>query len=191
MRQTNEMRSGRSATGFSLIEMMIVVVLISIMAAMAMYSIVGALPNIRVNNGLNVAMNVVKNGKYLAVSQRRNYQLMFAPPARLWLRRLNVPAGFTDLPPVDLPGGVQFILFPNIIDTPDGYGNAAAIDFRGTPTQTFMSNEQFVNAAGQFLDGTIYVGIPGNSATQRAITISGATGRIRAYRWNGASWLEY
>jgi prepilin-type N-terminal cleavage/methylation domain-containing protein len=187
----NSNPAGRSDAGFSMVEMMTVILIIGVIAAMAMYSIVGALPNIQANNGLNVAIGVVKNGKYLAVSQRRNYQLLFAGNNQLWLRRLEVPAGFTDQPVVTLPGGVQFLLFPGVTDTPDAYGNCAAICFGGTLTQTFMSNEVFVDAAGAPLNGTIFVGIPGNQATQRAITITGATGRIRSYRWTGLAWLEY
>lgn len=191
MRQTKLRFSGRSAAGFTMVEMLMVIVIIGIIAAMAMYSIVGALPNLKVNNGLNTAIGVLKNGKYLAVSQRRNYQLMFAGNTTLWLRRLEVPAGFTDQPQVQLPGGVQFLLFPGMPDTPDGFGNCAAICFGGTLTQTFLSNGDFVDTAGAPLNGTVYVGIPGDSATQRAITITGTTGRLRAYRWTGAAWLEY
>jgi hypothetical protein len=32
--------------------------------------------------------------------------------------------------------------------------------------------------------------IPGNNATARAVTILGATGRIRPYRWDGSAWRE-
>lgn len=191
MRDTKKETCNRPEAGFSLVEMLIVIVLIGIVAAMAMYSIVGALPNIKVNNGLNTAMSVVKQGKYLATSQRRNYQLMFTAPTLIWLRRIEVPAGFTDQPVVALPGEVQFLLFAGIPDTPDGYGNCGAICFPGTLTQTFLSNGEFVDSAGAPMNGTIYVGIPGNIATQRAITITGATGRIRSYRWTGGSWLEY
>jgi hypothetical protein len=172
--------------------MLVVVLVIGIIASMAIYSIVGALPNIKVNNGLNVAIGLVKKGKYLAISQRRNYQLMFNGTTQLWLRRLEVPNGFTDqLPYTSLPGEVQFIVFAGVPDTPDNYGNATAINFGGTLTQTFLSNGQFVDSAGAPLNGSIFVGIPGNQATARAITISGQTGRVRAYRWTGGSWLEY
>ena len=170
---------------------MIVVVIVGIIGAMAVYSIVGALPNIKVNSGLNAAAGVIKSGKYLAVSQRRNYQLMFAGNNQLWLRRLEVPAGFTDQPVVTLPGNVTFALLPGIPDTPDGYGNCAAVCFGATLTQTFQSNEMFVDTVGAPLNGTIFLAIGVDTATQRALTISGATGRIRAYRWNGAAWLEF
>jgi prepilin-type N-terminal cleavage/methylation domain-containing protein len=191
VRHTRKGTTGRPTAGFSLIEMMFVVVIIGIVAAMAVYSIVGALPNIKVNGGVNTAAGVLKSGKYLAVSQRRNYQLMFAGNKQLWLRRLEVPAGFTDQPVVTLPGNVTFALLPGIPDTPDGFGNCGAVCFGGTLTQTFMSNDTFVDTAGAPLNGTMFLAIGVDTATQRAITISGATGRIRAYRWNGAAWLEF
>ena len=198
MRHTYKKARSRPAAGFSLVEMLIVIVLIGIIAAMAMFSIVGALPNIKVNNGLNTAISVVKNGKYLAVSQRRNYQLGFPVDGngktQIQLQRIEVSAATAGppTPPVDLPGQVQFLLFAGMPDTPDGYGTCpGGICFGATLTQTFLSNGEFVDSVGAPLNGTIYVGIPGNIATQRAITITGATGRIRSYRWTGASWLEY
>jgi hypothetical protein len=40
------------------------------------------------------------------------------------------------------------------------------------------------------VNGTVFVGVPGLPYTARAVTILGATGRIRSYHWNGTTWQE-
>jgi hypothetical protein len=45
-----------------------------------------------------------------------------------------------------------------------------------------------VNEIGQTIDGTAFLAIPNADRSARAITVMGATGRIRAYRWDGANW---
>ncbi|MBI3669731.1 MAG: hypothetical protein HY237_08135 [Acidobacteria bacterium] len=62
----------------------------------------------------------------------------------------------------------------------------------GGPTaMVFQSDGTFAdNATSQPINGTVFVGLPGQSATARAVTILGATGRVRPYKWNGTQWVE-
>jgi type II secretory pathway pseudopilin PulG len=179
------------ASGFSLLEMLAVIMIIFIVAAMAVFSIRGAMPTFRANAALNTVADVFREGRELSISQRRNYQVMFTQPSTLWLRRLNVPAGFTDLPAVTIPNGGQFMIYAGVADTPDGFGNNPALAFGGTITQSFSSDGTFMDSTGAPLNGSVYVAIPGDAGTQRAFTILGSTGRIRAYRWTGAAWVLY
>jgi hypothetical protein len=89
-----------------------------------------------------------------------------------------------------LENRVQFMLLPGVPDTPDGFGVNTAIDFGGTPTIMWLSDGTFVDTNGQPLNGTVYFGLQGQTATQRAVTILGATGRVRGYRWTGVRWVE-
>jgi prepilin-type N-terminal cleavage/methylation domain-containing protein len=195
VRETPNSNKRRKASGFSLLEMLIVIALVFIIASIAIFSIRGALPTLRANESLTTVASVFRQGRELAIAQRRNYQVIFAPPSTLWLRRISVigelPAGFVDLPQVTIPNRGQFMIYPGVPDTPDAYGNATALSFGGTVTQSFLSDGTFADAAGAPLNGSVYVAIPGDAGTQRAFTILGSTGRIRAYRYTGLTWVLF
>ena len=46
------------------------------------------------------------------------------------------------------------------------------------------------DANGQPLNGSVYFGLLGQPSSQRAVTILGATGRVRGYKWTGVRWIE-
>jgi hypothetical protein len=54
----------------------------------------------------------------------------------------------------------------------------------------FTPSGTFIDAGNTLVNGTIFLGTPGNPMTARAVTILGATGRIRQYHWNGTTWQE-
>jgi hypothetical protein len=179
-----------------LLEMILVITLIMILAGMAIISINGALPQEQVTAGMNAAEAVFRQGRDTAISERRNYQLIYTPgtppaPDEVGLERLELGGGVTVLPAIPLPLPARFGLDPSItIDTPDGFGTCASgLCFGGTPTQQWLSDGTFVNALGQPLNATVFVHVPGNPSAQRAFTVLGTTGRIRAYKWTGGSWV--
>jgi hypothetical protein len=81
-------------------------------------------------------------------------------------------------------------------DTPDGYGNAAPVYFGGVANgppagMVYQSDGTFVvNGIGTPINGTVFLGIPGQPSTARAITVLGTTGRVRSYHISGASWFD-
>jgi hypothetical protein len=85
---------------------------------------------------------------------------------------------------------VQYALVAGVPDTPDAFGRNAAVDFGGAPTLVFTSEGMLVDAAGNPINGTVFLSINGGARSVRAITVLGATGRVRAYRWNGAQWTR-
>jgi len=54
----------------------------------------------------------------------------------------------------------------------------------------FSTTGAFTNGANAFVDGTVFLGIPGRPSTARAISVLGATGRVREYHWDGTQWQE-
>jgi len=54
----------------------------------------------------------------------------------------------------------------------------------------FTTNGSFVDSGNTLVNGTVFLGIPGNQSTARAVTILGGTGRVREYHWDGAQWQE-
>ncbi len=180
----------RHTEGFSIIELLFVISVILIVAGMAVLSMSSAIWSMKVNGSLNQVVGQMRTARDSAIAQRRNFQVVFVTPDQVQLRRQELPAGFTDLPAVSLGGGAQFTVFPGVPDTPDGFGNATAINFGGSPTLTFLSDGTLVDSAGVALNGSVFIGIPGKPATTRAVTILGATGRVRGYRWTGSKWIE-
>jgi hypothetical protein len=105
---------------------------------------------------------------------------------------------------------LQFYVFTSIPNTPMGplgFGNTTAIDLQavngGTPNAVmFSTSGGFVGDGGvpvanyyavgnnDPVNATIFIGTPSNTATARAITVLGATGRVRSYYWNGTAWQE-
>jgi prepilin-type N-terminal cleavage/methylation domain-containing protein len=194
LHQKNQKRSGHGTKGFSLVEMLLVVTIVLILAGWALISINGTLPYNQATAGVNAATDVFHQGRDLALSQRRNYQLLYTVPNQLQLERLGIgtEAALTTLPVVTLPIPAQFIVFsgipsPDTTITSVPCGNGLC--FGGTLTQTWLSDGTFVDAAGNPLNATIFIGVPGNPSTQRAFTVLGTTGRIRAYKWTGGSWV--
>jgi hypothetical protein len=54
----------------------------------------------------------------------------------------------------------------------------------------FTPDGSFVNSNGDVLNGTIFIGVPNETITLRAISIFGATGAMRLWKWDGRAWVE-
>jgi len=185
----------RKTAGFSMVETAVGLVIMLILAAMALFNIQGTLPGIYGDSALATARAQMRTAREMAISQRRNVQVTFPSPNQIQLHRLDQPVGQTDFPPVTLSSRGQFMLFAGLPDTPASFGNNGAIEFGGQvggPTMmVFQSDGSFVDFnSGQPINGTLFIGIANNSSSARALTILGATGRTRSYRWNGFQWNE-
>jgi prepilin-type N-terminal cleavage/methylation domain-containing protein len=182
--------------GFSLLEMLVVIAIMFILSAFAIISINGSLPSQQSAAGLNAAVGVFRQGRDIAIAERRSFQLVIPaanPPNQIGLERLEIGGGFTALPVVTLPKPAQFGLDPSITVAPEtGLVQSTCVNglcFGGTVTETWLSDGTFVQANGQPLTAVVYVMVPGQPSAQRAFTILGSTGRIRTYRWTGKNWV--
>jgi hypothetical protein len=98
-------------------------------------------------------------------------------------------------PPVTqaLPSGTQFYVFPTLPDTPMAFGDQAAVYIGGLnggpPIMDFSTTGAFVANQNPFgaINGTFFIGTPGQTGTARAVTILGATGRVRTYYYSPAT----
>ena len=197
MRDNRKAHHREAQGGFSLLEMLVVVVMILILSAIAIINLNATLPQQEATAAMNAAEAVFRQGRDSAIAQRRAYQLVATVPNQLDLVRQEVGNTTTQLPVVTLPAPAQFMLYAGIPDTPDGYGECSTgLCFPGSGgVQQWLSDGTFVNGAtGAPLNATIFIAVPGNSpgdlkniGTQRAFTVLGTTGRIRAYKWNGGS----
>jgi prepilin-type N-terminal cleavage/methylation domain-containing protein len=193
---TKTRRRNRNA-GFSLLEMMLVVVIILIIAGMAIISINGTLPQQQATAGLDAAMGVFRQGRDSAISQRRFYQLLSGPPLagnQLQLERIEINGANTQLPAVTIPSPAWFGIDAGVTDTPDGFCPAlppSGVCFGSSTsiTQQWLSDGTFADTSGAPINATIFVHLPGTPGAQRAFTVLGTTGRIRAYKWTGSNWV--
>jgi type II secretory pathway pseudopilin PulG len=208
------MRNGRNAAerGFSLLEMVVVLALAFVVMAFAVISTVGSSQNAKANSAMDEVVSQLRQARELAISKRRNVEVQFTAPNEIQLTLLTLPGETVPpaIPPVYLNdntgGGATFYVFPTLPDTPMGFGNSTAINLQepnggGAWTVMFTTSGAFAGTAqaastlyaatnNNPVNASIFIGITGKTNTARAITVFGATGRVRSYYWNGSSWQE-
>jgi prepilin-type N-terminal cleavage/methylation domain-containing protein len=182
-------------SGFSLLEVLVVVGILGTLAAMAIMVSPAFSEHARAEAGISQVLDVMRSAREVAVSQRRNVEIVFIGLNAVRTRRVDIDAngnqtGTTNLRTVELENRVQFRLEPGVPDTPDGFGNATALDFDTAGPWLFTSEGTLVNNTGDPINGTVFMSIPNQRNSARAITVLGTTALIRPWRWNGREWLE-
>lgn len=179
--------------GFSLLELIVVVGVTMIGLGMAVIQTSSLLPNLKANSAMEQVSSQLQAARDTAMTQRRQVVLQFVGNNQLTMTVVQ-PNGTLPSTTITLGGGARFTLFAGLPDTPMAFGNSAATYFDGVSGgpigMQFMSTGRLVDANGNPISGTVFLGIPGKSATARAVTVLGATGRIREYHWDGNSWQE-
>jgi prepilin-type N-terminal cleavage/methylation domain-containing protein len=187
---------GRSSqAGFSLVEMMIVVSVLGIITAMSVVTINSSRLGLTGDGAMRVVLAQVNQAHELAITQRRNMRLVFVGNNTIQIQREEVPGGaLTTISSVAFEGRMQYLR--PLSSTPENVttlpaGSATAFnDAGGNPAteMKFAPDGTFVDQIGRTLNGTVFVALPNDTLSCRAVTILGATGRVRAYRWDGAQW---
>jgi prepilin-type N-terminal cleavage/methylation domain-containing protein len=183
--------SRHAERGYSLIEVMIVLCLIAIVSAMAVPVSSEFLQQRKADSGIVSAMAAVTAARDRAVAERRNIQFEFVAPRTIRLSRVEVPSG--DLTPVQdftLDNGQVFIKFASVPDTPDKFGATAAQSFSGTLPVMFTSDGSLIDSNGDIVNGSIFIGMPDQVVSARAVTIFGVTGLTKAWKWRGTKWMQ-
>jgi prepilin-type N-terminal cleavage/methylation domain-containing protein len=193
--------------GFSMIELSVVIGIILILSAMAIYQIGPALSGERSDAAMRQVVEQLRMARELAVANRRWVQVTFPVvvvggisenQVQTTIRNtLTLGAGADQaLIPVPIQRPMTFVLV-GAPDTPDAFGNAGAIEFGGIVNgpvggMLFDGNGQLVNGATlQPINGTVFMGVAGLATTGRAVTVMGTTGRIRGWTWNGTTWFQF
>ena len=194
-----------SEAGYNLIEMMIVLAVAGIVTGSAILQMNSSRPSLKGDGGLRVVMSQLNAARELAITQRRNMQVTFTLGNKVEIFREKVGAEVLTTPPcvgaivatgcllstTFIEGGVQFLFptgTPTIIDTPENFGKASGVDFGSATEVKFNPDGMLVNQLGAVINGTVFVMIPGQRMSARAVTVLGSTGRVRGYKWDGANW---
>jgi type II secretory pathway pseudopilin PulG len=205
-------RTKRAEQGFSLIEMVVVVGLAFTVMAFAVMNTMNSTQNSRANSAMDAVISQLRQARELAIAKRRNVQVQFTAPNQIQLTLLTLPGEPipTAIPPTylndNVPGGLNFYVFPTLPDTPMGFGNGTAINLQqpgggGSWTCMFTTSGAFVGTAQSAatlyqtannnpVNASLFLGVTGKTNTARAVTVFGATGRVRSYYWTGSSWQE-
>jgi len=210
-------RHGRhTASGFSLLEMLMVIALVMVVASIGFMSLQPSLRAQRVTNAYNTTLSALRTARDYAVSQRTSYHLQFIKTTTsssiIVSPTLSTFSGAQRAVTYSLPNDVAFSAETGIptSGTPDGFGSGlAAIDFgytaqgtgTGGGTDLYFCPDGSVqdatngagNCAGNWNSGVVYIARPGELLSSRAITVWGGTGRIRGWRLysagsGGAAW---
>lgn len=182
--------------GFSLLEALITISLIMILAGMAVMNFGSLIPNAKANSAMDQMLYQLRSARARAIAHRREVQIQFVGTNQLTISELW-PVGVAPAPTtVSFEGGAKYLVFNALPDIPAPYrfGNTNPIYFNGQsggpPIMKFTTNGSFIDGGNTLVNGTIFLGITGNTSTARAVSILGATGRVREYHWDGTQWQE-
>jgi prepilin-type N-terminal cleavage/methylation domain-containing protein len=182
----------RKQRGFSIIELMIVMTVLLIAISIGFITLQPALQQIRVTNAYNTTLMTMRRAREAAIGQRRTYIVTFSNAA--------VPNTVTIAPASVTPNGlnVTYSLPSDVVITTmatfpnpgaDGFGaGGTAIDFDqgvggGDKTSIYFNPDgsaQDIN--NNINNGVVYMGRTGQLYSSTAITLWGATGRLRGWK---------
>ncbi|MGB2676182.1 MAG: type II secretion system protein [Candidatus Acidiferrum sp.] len=198
----------RNERGFTLLETLIVMGIMFILASITIFKSFGTMSSYQANSAMDIARSQLRVARQLAISQRRDVQITFntsaTAPSITYQVLAGTYIGSTEVNKtavtMPLPTKVQFTSEAGESDTPMAFGTCAGnygvciAGVSGGPVyMEFNSQGQFTdNTKVNVLNGTIFLGIPSQPATARAVTIMGGTGRVRSYSFIGGTpaWTE-
>lgn len=179
----------KRSCGFSLLETLVVVSLIMIVSTVAVIQMRQSLATLDADRAADLVVSEIRYARQIAVDQRRDTLLEFISPNRITVTRQDGGGATTVMADVTLPSGYSFGLPGGMSDTPDGYGNSAAVYFNGGTSGTFLGDGIFVSGAGVLMNGSVFTIGSGNGSS-RAVTLSGSSGRTKSYYIQGTTWVE-
>jgi len=187
------MTRSRAQAGFTLVEVMIVLAIIGIMAAIGIPSFKGLVPRIRLNNNTMVLANEISLARVRAISKSTDFSIVFHPDTERYTLKKYDPAeknmGDTLLSGSDLYKTGRFsptyaagrFVPPTWDDPPTPLSPADTLNFSGNgQVSNVPLNEQAVielctKNAGRDVRKRIFVE---------------PTGRVHVWRWMGGAWKE-
>jgi prepilin-type N-terminal cleavage/methylation domain-containing protein len=186
----------RNNRGFSLLEMLIVIAVALIMLGFATIFLLPALQKTHLDIAYDTTLLAIRSYRSLAITQNRRYIIIPTAPGTITVQYWGVGVPVNPAPVTvatySLPSDIQFAVqagFPNTSGTvPDGFGTGSvAIGFSscalvGSPCLIFYPDGSAQDDLGNYNNGVLYLSRAGDIYNSRAITVFGATGRVRGWR---------
>lgn len=168
---------------------MVVLGIMGVLTAMAGLQIAQSRATLQGDGAMRVVLAQMRTAREMAITERRNMVVAFIGTAAIRVVREEVPGPTTTtLSTVGIENNIEFSLTAGLPDTPDAFGNGAAVDFGVASTVKFTPDGTLVDANGNVINGSVFLTQPGSPLSARALTVLGSTGRIRAWRWDGRNW---
>lgn len=192
--------ASRRQSGYSLIELMLVVAMILILAAVTAVSMQPMWTQQHVDDAYNITLNSLRRAHDLAATDMREYVVTFGAPNPGvnggTITAIDPISGnqlFSEVLPPDVTFNTATAGMPNTNATvPDNFGSNSngPFDFDwGAPGDVGAGNTIYFYPDGTAKDvngnvnnGVVYMGFTGRLQTYRAVTLWGYTGRIRGWQ---------
>jgi prepilin-type N-terminal cleavage/methylation domain-containing protein len=182
--------------GFTLVELAFSLAIICVVVVVVFEAYANAYPAFRATSSVQLLQSELRQAREVAIDQRRSVQVTFQGTSELVavVQGIN-GASNTTIYDYFLPEGLKYVVLSGVPDTPapDNFGNSYAVSYacpgNTLPcTITFQSDGSVLDGSGGSTNGSIFIGITGQTQTARAVKILSATGRIRAWSYNGSAW---
>ncbi|MGC2196138.1 MAG: type II secretion system protein [Terriglobales bacterium] len=195
------------ARGFSLLEAAAVVAILMTALAVGFVTLQPALKSARANSAFSQSFMLLRRYRQQAIDERKRYIVAFIAPNTIQVSRWDVAVPVSPAPVVittqQLPTNIQFQIVAGVpaANTPDNFGNGArAIDFGqgiglgGLNYVMFMPDGSAQDVLGNLNNGVVYTAMTGDLYSSRAISVFGATGRVRGWQLvnqaGNATWVQ-
>jgi prepilin-type N-terminal cleavage/methylation domain-containing protein len=183
----------RQASGFTLVETMIVLAIMLIASGIFFMSLQPALKDTRVTNAYNTTLMTLRRAREAAIAERRTYIVTFNNAVTPNSITMTQAATGVVITTQTLPPDILFRVEPGIpvsaATTPDHFGTGStAIDFDqavaggAKNVVCFQPDGSAQDINSNSNNGVVYMARTGSLYSSRAITVWGATGRLRGYR---------
>ena len=176
--------------GFALPELLVVLALAAVIVGVGLKNYSGQDGAVKSDADMRVVYWQLKLAREVAINQRRSVEVVFEAPNAITLVRHDLPTGTSVVSTTVLEHQTSFRLFRGLPDTPDGFGNANAINFGAAHQVMFTPDGLLVDEVGNPVNASIFLGQENQPTSARAITVFAPTAAIRTYRWTGSAWMH-
>src|SRR5256885_10267883 len=150
----------RLQPGFSLMEILVAVAIISIILGMALLNYGNILPNFKANSALDQLLYQLRSARERAIAHRREVQVQFVGTNQLTIKELWLVGTAPPATTVSFEGGALYMVFPSVPDIPApfNFGNTAPVYFGGLsggpPIMKFSTSGALIDGGNTLVNGT-------------------------------------
>jgi len=175
----------RNTQGFSILELLIVVSVLAIVSGTSMILIGPALKARAEEMAARIVTVEMRRARQVAVDTRRLIKVTFTAPQTITVEWQSPGAGgWNPLSQTVLPEEMEFLIDGALDSGPEGFGYSSAINFSiGAQEIFFLPDGSAIDSSGVISSGVVYVSRPGEVESTRAVTLFGATGRLKHWKY--------